>query len=134
MVVAILKTNFRCQYFLQFTAVCVVPLSPTLTLFEERVNYKSINRCRIGQLYRYYVCTVRTDRKPLFLVPTSNPIISCLMFLSYHRKNDIDRFLATTPFLIVLLLFLSAISYGSLFLIFSKIEGLISYKLNVFLL
>ena len=43
---------------------------------------------------------------------------------SYHREHDIDRFLAT-PFLIVLLL-LSAISYGSFF--FSKIYGLISYK------
>ena len=47
------------------------------------------------------------------------------LVVSYHREHDIDRFLAT-PFLIVLLL-LNAISYGS-FLIFSKIQGLISYK------
>ena len=45
--------------------------------------------------------------------------------VSYHLEHDIDRFLATS-FLIVLLL-LSAISYGS-FLIFSKMLGLISYK------
>ena len=76
-------------------------------------TFRGTGRCRISQLYMY-VCTVRTDRRP-FLVPTSNltPYL-----VSYHRKHDIDRFLAT-PFLIVLLL-LRAISYGS-FLIFSKI-------------
>ena len=47
--------------------------------------------------------------------------------VSNHREHDnIDRFLAT-PFLIIVLLILSAISYGS-FLNFSKIQGLISYK------
>ena len=40
------------------------------------------------------------------------------LVVSYHREHDIDGFLAT-PFLIVLLL-LSAISYGS-FIMFSKI-------------
>ena len=89
---------------LQFT---VVPLSPTLTLFEERVGVESVS-CT-GTC----VPSVQTGGHILFPRPTPYLVVS------YHREHDIDRFLAT-PFLIVLLLFLSAISYGS-FLIFSKI-------------
>ena len=63
------QDEFSLPVLLPFT---VVPLSPTLTLFEERVG-----RYRISQLYRH-VYTVRTDRRP-FLVPTSNPISSCFL-------------------------------------------------------
>ena len=43
-------------------------------------TFRGTGRCRISQLYRY-VCTVRTDRRP-FLVPTSNPILSCRFFIT----------------------------------------------------
>ena len=69
--------------------------------------------CRISQLYRY-VCTVRTDRRRALHVPTFNPVYCS--FLSPGARY-IERFLAT-PFLVVLII-LSAISYGS-FLIVSK--------------
>ena len=93
---------------LQFT---VVPLSPTLTLFEERVGVESVS-CT-GK------CVPSVQTESHFLFPRPTPYL-----VSYHREHNIDRFLAT-PFFIVLLL--SAISYGS-FLIFSKIKGLISLK------
>ena len=95
---------------LQFTAV---PLSPTLTLFEERVGVELVS-CT-GTC----VPSVQTGGHFLFSRPTPYLVVS------YHREHDIDRFLAT-PFLIDLLL-LSATSYGS-FIIFPKILGLISYK------
>ena len=47
---------------------CGTPLLPDADTFRET------GRCRISQLYRY-VCTVRTDRRPL-PVPTSNPSIT----------------------------------------------------------
>ena len=95
---------------------CQSPVHCGTPLLPDADTSRGTGRCRISQLYRY-VCTVRTDRRPL-PVPTSNP--------SYHREHDIDRFLATPLFLIVLLL--SAISYR--FLIFSKIYeyDLISYN------
>ena len=85
----------------------VVPLSPTLTLFEERVGVESVSCTG--------TCVPSVQTGGHFLNPCPTPYL----VVSYHREHDgIDRFLAT-PFLIVLLL-LSAISYGS-FLIFSKI-------------
>ena len=64
----------------------------------------------VGMLKVPCVPSVQTGSHFLFPCPTP-------YLVSYYREHDIDRFLAT-PFLIVLLL-LSAISYGS-FLIFSK--------------
>ena len=98
---------------LQFT---VVPLSPTLTLFEERVGVESVSCSG--------TCVPSVQTGGHFLFPRPTPYL----VVSYHREHDIDRFLAT-PFLIVLFL-LSAISYGS-FLIFSKIQDLIFYKEGV---
>ena len=83
------------------------------TPLPDVYTFRGTGRYRISQLYRY-VCTVRTDRRRAFHVPTSNPVYCC--FLSPGARY-IERFLAT-PFLIVLLI-LNAISYGS-FLIVSK--------------
>ena len=69
-------------------------------------TFRGTGRCRTSQLYRY-VCTVQTGGHFLSPRPT------LYLAVSHHREHDIDRFLAT-PFLIVLLL-LSAISYGSFF-------------------
>ena len=73
---------------------CQSPVHWSTPLLPDADTFRGTGKCRISQLYRY-VCTVRTDRRPL-PVPTSNP--------SYHREHDIDRFLATPLFLIVLLL------------------------------
>ena len=97
------QDEFSLSVLLQFT---VVPLSPTLTLLEERIGVESVS-CTGTR-----VPSVQTGGHFLFPRPTPYLVIS------YHREQDIDRFLAT-PFLIVLL-FLSAISYGSCH-IFSKI-------------
>ena len=91
---------------------CGTPL-PDVTLFEGRVGVESVSCTG--------TCVPSVQTGGHFLFPRPTPYL----VVSYHQEHDIDRFLAT-PFLIVLLL-LSAISYGS-FLIFSKFEGLISYK------
>ena len=96
------QDEFSLPVLLQFP---VVPLSQTLTLFEERVGVESVSCTG--------TCVPSVQTGGHFLFPRPTPYL-----VSYHREHDIDRFLAT-PFLIVLLL-LSAISYGS-FLIFSKI-------------
>ena len=74
-------------------------------------TFRGTGRCRISQLYRY-VCTVQTGGH--FLFPRPTPYLA----VSYNREHVIDRFRAT-PFLIVLLL-LSAISYGSFFYFYFK--------------
>ena len=73
-------TNFRCQYF--SSSLCVVPLSPTLTLFEEPVGVESAVQVRVYRPHRQEAisCSHVQRHILLFLITGSTILIDFLLF------------------------------------------------------
>ena len=71
------QDEFSVPVLLQFT---VAPLSPTLTLFEERVGVESVTCTG--------TCVPSVQTGGHFSFPRPTPYL----VVSYHREHDIDRF------------------------------------------